>query len=179
MREFVITPSEMEGLAYAEQTAFRLYVLLRSSDTASFGRLYPQFVRDLARAPEAGRPSKFELQRALHSLWRLGVVSLERSGLMGVVARFPLGSGYCVVFDLGGTWVDKGPDVPLSRPPTPKRIRDAVFQRDGRVCAKCGRTESPTIDHIKPVSRGGSDDLSNLRVLCRSCNCRKHAKNEK
>jgi hypothetical protein len=32
------------------------------------------------------------------------------------------------------------------------------------------------IDHIHPRSRGGSDDPSNLQLLCATCNLHKHAK---
>jgi 5-methylcytosine-specific restriction endonuclease McrA len=41
-------------------------------------------------------------------------------------------------------------------------------------CSQCGRTGSKdnplSVDHIVPKSRGGTDDLSNLRVLCLSHN---------
>ena len=45
-------------------------------------------------------------------------------------------------------------------------------------CANCEATENLTIDHIKPVSKGGTDDPSNLQLLCKSCNSSKGAKYE-
>lgn len=43
------------------------------------------------------------------------------------------------------------------------------------VCAwgGCGITDELSIDHIEPLSRGGSDDLSNLQFMCRSHNSQK------
>ncbi len=37
-------------------------------------------------------------------------------------------------------------------------------------CTLCGATTDLTGDHIVPLSRGGSNHPSNVRVLCRSCN---------
>lgn len=58
----------------------------------------------------------------------------------------------------------------------PADLRWAVFRRDGHACLSCGSTVDLTIDHIHPVSLGGSDDPVNLQTLCRSCNCSKGAK---
>ena len=44
-------------------------------------------------------------------------------------------------------------------------------------CADCGKTKDETtlhIDHIIPISRGGSNKLTNLQVLCKDCNLAKH-----
>jgi 5-methylcytosine-specific restriction endonuclease McrA len=52
-----------------------------------------------------------------------------------------------------------------------REIREEIFTRDGHVCAYCGDTDGPhEIDHICPVSRGGSNDPSNLTVACVPCN---------
>lgn len=57
------------------------------------------------------------------------------------------------------------------------RIAPLVFSRDGGVCALCGQPAvNATVDHIVPLSRGGSDDLDNLQTACSSCNSRKGAR---
>ena len=54
----------------------------------------------------------------------------------------------------------------------PFSVRNSVLIRDG-VCQKCGSSEKLEIDHIVPVSKGGTSVEDNLQVLCRSCNRRK------
>jgi 5-methylcytosine-specific restriction endonuclease McrA len=59
-------------------------------------------------------------------------------------------------------------------PPDWGQIRDQVLARDGSVCAYChGETTSPHIDHVIPLSRGGSSELTNLVVACPRCNISK------
>lgn len=60
----------------------------------------------------------------------------------------------------------------------PASTRAAVMKRDGFACVECSGTHALSIDHIWPYSRGGSDALDNLRVLCRSCNSRKGARTD-
>jgi hypothetical protein len=43
-------------------------------------------------------------------------------------------------------------------------------------CLRCESTHDLTIDHIFPVSKGGSNRERNLRCLCRSCNSSKGAR---
>lgn len=61
----------------------------------------------------------------------------------------------------------------------PQSIRFSVFRRDDFSCRYCGRS-SPTVtlhvDHVQPVSDGGSDDIDNLVTSCRACNLSKGAK---
>ena len=54
------------------------------------------------------------------------------------------------------------------------RTRHKVLERDGFRCMDCGA--SPVlgavleVDHTIPVSKGGSNELHNLRTLCSDCN---------
>jgi hypothetical protein len=55
------------------------------------------------------------------------------------------------------------------------RKRFKVFRRDGYKCQLCGRNPSEDrvklhVDHKTPVSKGGSNAMSNLWTLCQDCN---------
>lgn len=57
------------------------------------------------------------------------------------------------------------------------RVRRLVFDRDGNSCRYCGSTDGPFhIDHVYPVSKGGTNDPSNLCVACVPCNLGKGAR---
>lgn len=63
-----------------------------------------------------------------------------------------------------------------ARIPVDPDVRWAIYRRDGYACMTCGSQSDLTIDHIQAVSLGGSNDPSNLRTLCRSCNSTKGAR---
>jgi hypothetical protein len=50
---------------------------------------------------------------------------------------------------------------------TTKKI---VYNRDGGRCKCCGSSTSLEYDHITPYSCGGSNDVSNIQLLCLKCN---------
>lgn len=58
---------------------------------------------------------------------------------------------------------------------TPKTKLE-VISRDNYTCKTCGRSPvthpglSLEIDHIKPFSLGGTDEISNFQTLCQECN---------
>jgi 5-methylcytosine-specific restriction endonuclease McrA len=57
------------------------------------------------------------------------------------------------------------------REPISRVVRLLVWRRDEGQCRLCSARSSPTeLDHIVPWSAGGSDDSTNLRLLCRDCN---------
>lgn len=58
-------------------------------------------------------------------------------------------------------------------------IWEDIKKSFGNECARCHRLESEillTIDHIIPVSKGGTNERDNLQPLCQSCNSKKFLK---
>jgi hypothetical protein len=69
----------------------------------------------------------------------------------------------------------------LSRSSIPRRLREAVVERDGGRCRYCGLAQlghggTFHIDHIVPRSRGGATSLDNLALQCPSCSLHKSDK---
>ena len=48
--------------------------------------------------------------------------------------------------------------------------KKVVYSRDVGVCQCCGGYQYLEYDHISPYSCGGSNDVSNIQLLCRKCN---------
>ena len=70
------------------------------------------------------------------------------------------------------TLTDRNAAGRVSRPYLPSTIRHAVFLKSQGKCSNCGTGRAIEIDHIVPVAMGGSSEIGNLRILCRSCNQR-------
>jgi 5-methylcytosine-specific restriction endonuclease McrA len=50
---------------------------------------------------------------------------------------------------------------------------DVIFARDGGKCVYCSSTTQLLLDHMQPISQGGTDDPDNLALACKKCNCGK------
>jgi 5-methylcytosine-specific restriction endonuclease McrA len=63
--------------------------------------------------------------------------------------------------------------VPGQRRPLSEKRRFDTLKRDGFRCVYCGRSGEEAvlhIDHLIPISAGGSDELDNLVTSCEACN---------
>lgn len=66
-----------------------------------------------------------------------------------------------------------------NRIPISNKLKHDIWRRDNFTCQYCGRTINKVdleIDHILPVSKGGTNAPSNLQTLCFDCNRRKRDK---
>ncbi len=63
-----------------------------------------------------------------------------------------------------------------SRPTFNQKDKEFLYKRQNGKCNGCV-TKFParnmTVDHVRPLSKGGSDKPSNLQLLCNSCNSMK------
>lgn len=64
----------------------------------------------------------------------------------------------------------------------PLGLRFMILETGKGRCVLCGRTPKDGvkihIDHIKPFSRGGKTEVSNLQALCHECNLGKGNRSE-
>ena len=84
-----------------------------------------------------------------------------------------LGYGYQPPGTRGLMWMYRKPGETRKRAGVTARVRFQVFERDGFRCGYCGATPKTAqlhVDHIVPVSKGGTDHPSNLATACSECN---------
>ena len=65
---------------------------------------------------------------------------------------------------------------PTDRVTFPRELKERLHEKQQRRCMYCGvqgGTSKFQIDHMEPVVRGGSNEESNLQLLCGSCNLHK------
>ena len=62
------------------------------------------------------------------------------------------------------------------------KLRKTILQRDKGLCQECkrkGRVRAGNqCDHIKPKAKGGTDDPSNLEILCKPCHLEKNLRDK-
>jgi hypothetical protein len=143
-------PLELEGA-----------LLNASHHTLRMGRTFSAHPETLARL---WRCNPAKASRILSALVSAGKVSVDEVGrLIEPRALFILQAGSTFLVN--------------ARKSLPAEIRQLIIDRDDNTCVYCGEVSGEMhIDHIVPVSRGGSDDPDNLCVACRSCNLSKGAK---
>ena len=79
--------------------------------------------------------------------------------------------------------LDRMPAIERSISP---QLRSEILERNGFTCQQCGSAAGDPdpynpgrkvrlhVDHIIPISQGGTDDRDNLKALCSTCNQGKH-----
>lgn len=65
-------------------------------------------------------------------------------------------------------------DYFMSYPPDWDERKSKVIIRDGDSCSGCGGRRHLHLHHMTPLSRGGNNTTSNLKLLCKNCHSNEH-----
>ena len=77
-----------------------------------------------------------------------------------ILEYFASGNSESVTFRLG---------EPQSGSFLSHNVKQRILSRDGHACVVCGSEDRLIVDHTRATSNGGSNDESNLAVLCNAC----------
>jgi hypothetical protein len=125
---------------------------------------------DLGRSTRASGGNYAHVSEVLRSLEAKGCIAAgdtRRDGTLYVVQR---------PSDVPAAMERMAASAPAAAPRdyyTAPELRRELFERDHWSCQYCGDTltaETATLDHFVPVSKGGGNDLENLRTCCLMCN---------
>ena len=73
-------------------------------------------------------------------------------------------------------WSIENPRTQPQRAPIPDSLRREIYEQYNYQCVVCGTADDLEIDHIHPVSRGGTNDPDNLQAMCGYHNRKKGAR---
>jgi hypothetical protein len=187
-REQTLVSIQEDGLLAPQRV--RLVVELSAEEYAEWGATVERVSRQLGR-----RASSREviLELARRHVASTGGCSLQRNPV--VVRLEPDGSGF-VQTDRGpmaishqssedylaradsivvpGAQVSVLPLGGRRRKRLPSQVLQALVARSAGCCECCSQRGLLHIHHIRPLSRGGTNELENLRLLCSNCHSREH-----
>jgi 5-methylcytosine-specific restriction endonuclease McrA len=93
-----------------------------------------------------------------------------------VDAEVPAALALCLIRLNNRTVSAATDDTTQDRRRISKQVSNAVWIRDGGTCVECGAKDYLEFDHVIPVSKGGSNTVQNVQLLCRRCNSKKSDK---
>ena len=124
---------------------------------------------------ESKHPS-VAVKGALDQLRMLGIVEDAGHGFWHINDGFTLEDVLQPISKL-----KQGTNIRQSQPKPKKYIKHSLYGKQEGRCAGCNRLvdiRDLTFDHIKPLSKGGEDNESNLQLLCTPCNSSKGSKTQ-
>ncbi len=101
----------------------------------------------------------------------MAVQTVRRSGDMMIVSS--ASADWSAATDAVATTTTTKQIKQLKKKPSRVEIKDALLEKYGSLCQGCGIALDARyleLDHMMPLSDGGTDDVENRILLCRTCN---------
>lgn len=154
------------------ETSVYLYLLrlsrLEGSPSVRIGKR--SIGEGLGKGTRSRQGNYQHIDEKLRNLARDGFVAVGDTTREGTLYTVALPADVAAVRKLMAEIVPPPPIMSHYRDP---ELRATLFERDGWSCRYCGDAvtmETATLDHVVPVSRGGTDDPDNLAAACLMCN---------
>lgn len=99
---------------------------------------------------------------------------MTNKGFLGI--KDVLNQGKSAKSILGENPFGKPEKKKAGRKQTSREVFERLYTKYKGKCQLCCKHKprgDMTVDHVKPVSKGGSDDFRNKQILCHSCNTHK------
>lgn len=154
---------ERERRRLAELEAARLERLQKENELRMRKEMEMRRAEEERKRKERERLKEMEIKERLKKeiLEKERRRQLEQEAIEELIAAGKIGMSYTKNYE---------------RQPIPSVVKQIVWSRDGQQCVTCGSRQELEFDHIIPVSKGGSNDVGNIQLLCLSCNRRKSNK---
>jgi hypothetical protein len=156
------------------ETSIYLYLLRRShlaEPSAAEVRVGKRTIGEgVGKSARSSRSSYANITEKLENLAALGFVTIGDTNRIGTLYTVRLPGEVPTVRE---AMVSASIATTTSNPYEDADLRAQLFERDGWVCRYCGEaldSDTATLDHVVPVSKGGPDSAENLATACLMCN---------
>lgn len=106
----------------------------------------------------------------------LGSICRKKGDFLSLL-EFEVSDDYTlkIIRNLQKNQSEKSEDIEIRhRDSIPRKVKNRVRDRDGDQCVNCSTSENLRYHHIRPVSDGGKDIVSNIVLVCNVCHKELH-----
>mgnify|MGYP001829222726 FL=1 len=152
--------------------------MMRASNrTGPEARTMTDFTQQILRVDMAGMPLEWVDYREAARLFFLGLVAYTCGSLLyrlrGGVNAVSQRRSMLEINSIMATHGSSHAVIKMRTGYVPPLCNRTLFQRDGHLCLYCGGSFRPrrlSRDHVRPLSRGGTDHWNNVVTACVRCN---------